>query len=158
MEVGAGSAHNLYLIMHGFRTIVSWFWLTDAFSPWEDSKSTQHIKINNDFTSIQSHETVMLTYTYSGSFNFECPSVFWNMSIGCVLAKIGFNSCKCLNGSYFRHPSYFGFFIWSIGTQVLLINPVCTVGYTVVTWRFFRDRIPYPFQRFYFWLVLITLG
>jgi len=54
--------------------------------------------------------------------------------------------------SYFRHPSYFGFFIWSIGTQVLLINPVCTVGYTVVTWRFFRDRIPYEeyfLQRFF---------
>lgn len=44
---------------------------------------------------------------------------------------------------FFRHPSYLGFFIWSIGTQVLLVNPVCIVGYTVVTWRFFENRIPY---------------
>ncbi|KAL7978573.1 hypothetical protein Chor_005555 [Crotalus horridus] len=40
-----------------------------------------------------------------------------------------------------RHPSYVGWFSWSIGTQVLLCNPVCLVGYTVVSWRFFRDRV-----------------
>ncbi|KAH9557925.1 hypothetical protein CY35_07G110500 [Sphagnum magellanicum] len=44
---------------------------------------------------------------------------------------------------FFRHPGYLGFLIWSVGSQVLLCNPVCTVGYTIVMWRFFRDRIPY---------------
>ncbi|CAM4685148.1 unnamed protein product [Caretta caretta] len=42
---------------------------------------------------------------------------------------------------WFRHPSYVGWFYWSIGTQVLLCNPVCVVGYTLASWRFFRERI-----------------
>uniref|UniRef100_A0A8B9T0J7 Protein-S-isoprenylcysteine O-methyltransferase n=1 Tax=Anas platyrhynchos TaxID=8839 RepID=A0A8B9T0J7_ANAPL len=42
---------------------------------------------------------------------------------------------------WFRHPSYVGWFYWSIGTQVLLCNPICVVGYTLASWRFFRERI-----------------
>lgn len=49
---------------------------------------------------------------------------------------------------YVRHPSYLGWFWWSIGTQLLLCNPVCTVCYTIASWDFFRHRIPYVmFQR-----------
>ncbi|CAG0892180.1 unnamed protein product [Darwinula stevensoni] len=40
-----------------------------------------------------------------------------------------------------RHPSYLGWFLWSIGTQVLLCNPLCTVGYAVASWNFFASRI-----------------
>ncbi len=40
-----------------------------------------------------------------------------------------------------RHPSYFGFFWWGIGTQLVLGNAVCLVAYTVVLWRFFSSRI-----------------
>lgn len=43
--------------------------------------------------------------------------------------------------SYFRHPSYFGFFWWSIGTQLLVGNKVCLFGFAVVLWRFFSRRI-----------------
>ncbi|KAL4221735.1 hypothetical protein ACF0H5_019990 [Mactra antiquata] len=43
--------------------------------------------------------------------------------------------------SFCRHPAYLGWFLWSIGTQVILFNPVCLVGYTIVSWRFFRERI-----------------
>jgi protein-S-isoprenylcysteine O-methyltransferase len=43
---------------------------------------------------------------------------------------------------YFRHPSYFGWFWWSLGTQLLLGNPFCFVAYGVVAWNFFRQRIP----------------
>ncbi|KAM0793958.1 Isoprenylcysteine carboxyl methyltransferase family-domain-containing protein, partial [Usnea florida] len=42
---------------------------------------------------------------------------------------------------YLRHPSYFGFFWWGMGTQVVLGNAVCLVGYAVVLRRFFRRRI-----------------
>ncbi|XP_010493452.1 PREDICTED: protein-S-isoprenylcysteine O-methyltransferase A-like [Camelina sativa] len=42
-----------------------------------------------------------------------------------------------------RHPSYCGFLIWSVGTQVMLCNPISTVMFTVVVWRFFAQRIPY---------------
>ena len=43
--------------------------------------------------------------------------------------------------SIFRHPSYVGWFYWSIGTQVLLCNPICLVGYVAASWMFFKDRI-----------------
>uniref|UniRef100_A0A8C0S549 Protein-S-isoprenylcysteine O-methyltransferase n=3 Tax=Caniformia TaxID=379584 RepID=A0A8C0S549_CANLF len=42
--------------------------------------------------------------------------------------------------AWFRHPSYVGWFYWSIGTQVMLCNPICGVGYALTVWRFFRDR------------------
>ncbi|KAF2126080.1 prenyl cysteine carboxyl methyltransferas-like protein Ste14 [Dothidotthia symphoricarpi CBS 119687] len=43
--------------------------------------------------------------------------------------------------AYFRHPSYFGFFWWGIGTQVMLGNVVSFLGYTGVLWWFFSQRI-----------------
>ncbi|KAL4789960.1 Isoprenylcysteine carboxyl methyltransferase family-domain-containing protein [Aspergillus venezuelensis] len=43
--------------------------------------------------------------------------------------------------SVFRHPSYFGFFWWGLGTQLVLGNVVCLLGYAVVLWRFFSQRI-----------------
>lgn len=42
---------------------------------------------------------------------------------------------------FLRHPSYFGFFWWGLGTQLVLGNAVCFVGYAVVLWRFFSTRI-----------------
>lgn len=43
--------------------------------------------------------------------------------------------------SLMRHPSYVGWFWWSIGTQVVLANPVCFVIYSIASWKFFHDRI-----------------
>ncbi len=45
--------------------------------------------------------------------------------------------------SVLRHPAYFGFFWWSVGTQVLLLNPVCLLAYAAASWHFFYDRIPH---------------
>ena len=42
-----------------------------------------------------------------------------------------------------RHPSYFGWFWWAVGTQVLLSNPVCAVAYGIISWKFFHERIRY---------------
>ncbi|KAK4373455.1 hypothetical protein RND71_008839 [Anisodus tanguticus] len=44
---------------------------------------------------------------------------------------------------FVRHPGYCGFFIWSIGTQIMLCNAISTVGFAVVVWKFFSGRIPY---------------
>ncbi|KAJ8759330.1 hypothetical protein K2173_006850 [Erythroxylum novogranatense] len=44
---------------------------------------------------------------------------------------------------FVRHPGYCGFLIWSVGTQIMLCNPISTVGFAVVVWRFFSERIPY---------------
>ncbi|KAG6186390.1 hypothetical protein E4U36_000692 [Claviceps purpurea] len=40
-----------------------------------------------------------------------------------------------------RHPSYFGFFYWGLGTQLVLGNTFCLVGFAFVLWRFFRSRV-----------------
>jgi len=42
-----------------------------------------------------------------------------------------------------RHPSYFGFFIWGIGSQLMLVNILSTPMYAYVLWHFFNDRIRY---------------
>jgi protein-S-isoprenylcysteine O-methyltransferase len=44
--------------------------------------------------------------------------------------------------AHLRHPAYFGFFWWSVGSQVLLANPVCLLLYTAATWYFFYERVP----------------
>ncbi|KAL8414911.1 hypothetical protein RB594_005931 [Gaeumannomyces avenae] len=41
----------------------------------------------------------------------------------------------------FRHPSYFGFFYWALGTQLVLGNVVCFFVYAAVLWKFFSSRI-----------------
>uniref|UniRef100_A0A1B6EVX0 Protein-S-isoprenylcysteine O-methyltransferase n=1 Tax=Cuerna arida TaxID=1464854 RepID=A0A1B6EVX0_9HEMI len=40
-----------------------------------------------------------------------------------------------------RHPSYVGWFYWSMGTQMILVNPLCFVAYILASWKFFNDRI-----------------
>eukprot|EP01111_Echinosteliopsis_oligospora_P017723 TRINITY_DN778_c0_g1_i1.p1 TRINITY_DN778_c0_g1~~TRINITY_DN778_c0_g1_i1.p1 ORF type:complete len:241 (-),score=64.36 TRINITY_DN778_c0_g1_i1:85-786(-) len=42
-----------------------------------------------------------------------------------------------------RHPSYTGWYIWSVATQIILANPICIVGYSIVVWKFFNSRIAY---------------
>ncbi|RIB13831.1 Isoprenylcysteine carboxyl methyltransferase family-domain-containing protein [Gigaspora rosea] len=43
--------------------------------------------------------------------------------------------------AYLRHPSYFGFYYWAAGTQILLCNPICLIGFLVAMHKFFSDRI-----------------
>ena len=43
--------------------------------------------------------------------------------------------------SWFRHPSYFGYFIFAVGTQLVVGNKICSLLYFVILWFFFRDRI-----------------
>lgn len=53
-----------------------------------------------------------------------------------------------------RHPSYFGFFWWSIGLQLILGNVVCLVAYTAILWCLLYYRIQrwYPIYIF-LWLL-----
>eukprot|EP00879_Flechtneria_rotunda_P014275 GHRR01014912.1.p1 GENE.GHRR01014912.1~~GHRR01014912.1.p1 ORF type:complete len:188 (+),score=48.82 GHRR01014912.1:142-705(+) len=44
---------------------------------------------------------------------------------------------------FVRHPGYLGWFIWAVATQILLVNPICTVTFAYVSWRFFLGRIRY---------------
>lgn len=45
--------------------------------------------------------------------------------------------------SLLRHPSYFGFFWWALGTQLVMGNVLSFGGYAVVLWRFFSGRVRY---------------
>jgi protein-S-isoprenylcysteine O-methyltransferase len=49
--------------------------------------------------------------------------------------------------AFSRHPSYFGFFWWGLGTQLVLGNRVCFVIYAVVLWKFFHHRIIRKFRQ-----------
>lgn len=44
---------------------------------------------------------------------------------------------------FIRHPGYSGFLVWAVGTQIMLCNPISTIGFAVVVWQFFAERIPY---------------
>jgi protein-S-isoprenylcysteine O-methyltransferase len=51
-----------------------------------------------------------------------------------------------------RHPSYFGFFWWAVGTQLVLGNVICFFGYSFIMWKFFSGRIRHEeayLQRFF---------
>ncbi|ATY65282.1 S-isoprenylcysteine O-methyltransferase [Cordyceps militaris] len=43
--------------------------------------------------------------------------------------------------AWLRHPSYFGFFYWGLGTQLVLGNVVCFFAYAAVLWYFFSQRV-----------------
>jgi len=47
------------------------------------------------------------------------------------------------NGVYkiFRHPSYVGFYLWAVGTQIMMCNIICIVGFIVALYVFFKERI-----------------
>lgn len=42
--------------------------------------------------------------------------------------------------AWLRHPSYFGFFWWAIGTQLVVGSAVCFCLYVLILWRFFYRR------------------
>jgi protein-S-isoprenylcysteine O-methyltransferase len=72
-------------------------------------------------------------YTCGSNFNHYVQE---KRKTGHILIKSGVYSLV-------RHPSYFGWFYWSIGTQILLANPICTVLYAISSWKFFSTRITY---------------
>ena len=51
--------------------------------------------------------------------------------------------------SLVRHPSYFGWMLWAVGTQFVLCNPISIVGFQAAAVFFFRGRIPYEECKLY---------
>ena len=47
------------------------------------------------------------------------------------------------SGPYYwrRHPSYFGWFLWAIGTQLILSNFICFFLWFAAAVTFFKDRV-----------------
>lgn len=44
---------------------------------------------------------------------------------------------------YIRHPSYFGFWWWFIGLQLMINNIFTLIIGTIVLWKFFKNRIKF---------------
>lgn len=42
---------------------------------------------------------------------------------------------------YIRHPSYLGFCLYALGTQIWLGNYVCTFLFMIILWKFMSQRI-----------------
>lgn len=49
------------------------------------------------------------------------------------------------NGIYkwIRHPSYFGFFWWAVGTQMIMLNPLSFGIFAIILGKFFHQRIKF---------------
>ena len=45
--------------------------------------------------------------------------------------------------AFCRHPGYLGWWVWSVGTQIMLKNPISTPLFYVAAQSFFADRIPF---------------
>lgn len=45
--------------------------------------------------------------------------------------------------AWVRHPSYLGFWLWAVGLQLLLGNPVTSITFAVFLTRWFSNRIAY---------------
>ncbi len=57
-----------------------------------------------------------------------------------------------------RHPSYFGFFWWALGTQILLLNPITFIAFSIVLYGFFKRRIICKWRNsFQFFLIYFKL-
>ncbi|KAJ1323792.1 protein-S-isoprenylcysteine O-methyltransferase [Microdochium nivale] len=42
---------------------------------------------------------------------------------------------------WLRHPAYFGYFWWAVGTQLVMANRLSLLGFPVVLWSFFAGRV-----------------
>ncbi|KAJ0081656.1 hypothetical protein Patl1_10778 [Pistacia atlantica] len=48
--------------------------------------------------------------------------------------------------SFVRHPGYCGFLSWSVGTQIMLCNPISTIGFAIIV-QFFGPKYDEYAQR-----------
>jgi protein-S-isoprenylcysteine O-methyltransferase len=124
------------------------------------------------FPSSSSMTTTATTTSVSSSISWSCGWCWWSTGLGILLVAVSQvirsaamiqcgesfnhyiqtskkdNHALVTNGiyEYLRHPSYVGFYYWSIGTQLVLNNRISTVLFALAGWSFFSRRIPYEEQ------------
>jgi protein-S-isoprenylcysteine O-methyltransferase len=99
--------------------------------------------------------------SFKNSFNTFFLIAFLPLSLAGVFTRIGaFNSARSnfhhlirykrdpdhvlvKSGvyAYERHPGYLGYFVFSVSSQLMIKNPISSVIFTLVLWRFFLNRI-----------------
>lgn len=103
------------------------------FSPGWRGAWFQTAWLSLGFTGIIAGQVIRTTAMISAGTNFN-HRVQVRKRVGHELVTGGIYSLL-------RHPSYFGFFWWGLGTQVVSGNSICLVGYALVLWKFFKERI-----------------
>lgn len=144
------------------------FLITALFNP--SVASSDSFLLNNgagyNIAHLVAFFEALLEYKYSTSF-FPYHIVSIISTLGFILVLIGqlVRSLAMINAStnfshtisrkkqdshklvttgiyaYSRHPSYCGFFYWALGLQLFMFNPLSFIGFTIVLWKFFDQRI-----------------
>lgn len=93
--------------------------------------------------------TIGLIFVIVGQVSRSLGMVTCGESFNHMIQKSKKNNHVLVTGGiykYLRHPSYFGFFYWSVGTQLMLGNFISTVLFCGASWMFFHRRIPFEEQ------------
>lgn len=138
-NVAHGSAIAECLIAHYFfpkpTFFGKWLYISNPFGGEEDVSIL--LLLGLLLTGVGQVVRTLAMAQAASNFNHHVQSEHRN---GHILVKNGLYSVL-------RHPSYFGFFWWGLGTQMVLGNMVCFVGYALVLWRFFSTRIKRELSR-----------
>ncbi|KAG4305994.1 hypothetical protein PORY_000904 [Pneumocystis oryctolagi] len=145
------------------------FWITALYNPLNVSISVQAFLFSNGSQYILAHCFTILEYLLEYLFFPQIKMYKFISYVGFVITCMG-QICRSLSmihatqnfshkislkktkdhvlvtdGIYrwIRHPSYFGFFFWAIGSQIMLINPISTIVHMIILWVFFSRRIRY---------------
>lgn len=124
-----------YAIAHSFglaeSLVVSLFFPDRSWAPWGIGPALLGLGL---LLTLVGQVVRSLAMLHAGaSFNHE---VQWVKADCHVLVTNGVYA-------FLRHPSYFGFFYWGIGTQLVLGNVISFLIYAGVLWWFFDRRIRY---------------
>ncbi len=122
-----GAAYN---IAHTLATVEV---LTSAFFPWYQSLFVNPFTITSGVVLVLIGQSIRTLAMAQAGTNFNHTPAKTKQE-GHVLVTEGIYR-------WLRHPSYFGFFWWAIGTQMLVGNKVCVVGYSIALFNFFNRRI-----------------
>jgi protein-S-isoprenylcysteine O-methyltransferase len=143
------------------------FWITALYNPNVASSDSFLVNHSAAYTAaaLTSWLEFMLRYVLAPKWNVS-PVVVWFGWTVLVLAQALRSTAMAVAGPSFnhhiqgrkadthvlvtrsvyrflRHPSYVGFFYWSMATQIVLGNLFNAILYTVFSWSFFHCRIAY---------------
>eukprot|EP00474_Spongospora_subterranea_P005940 CRZ06398.1 hypothetical protein [Spongospora subterranea] len=159
---------SLYVILLSFFHL-SEFVTTAIFNP--DTLSFDSSLLNHSFEYLIAHSAAMSEYIIetclfgAGSWKMSRLLLFSGLII-CIIGQCFRTIAMCQAGTNFshviatmkeekhvlvtsgvysvvRHPSYFGFFWFTMGAQILLGNPLCMVVFALCLWKYFTQRIEY---------------
>ena len=98
----------------------------------------------NDLKKIKILFIVGLTMTFIGQIFRICALYTGKRNFTHKIRYEKVNNHKLVTNGIFaisRHPSYFGFYLWSVGIEIMCCNPICTIAFIIILFKFFKNRI-----------------